>query len=92
MELDALLEHFFGTDDPGTLTQTAFAQGIDQLKISFAVECEPSRKFALWSLLETLGAAPPPAIAFPKHPQLKAAAEEFLTAAFRLERFGDAAD
>ena len=33
--------------------------------------------------------APLPAEAFAKEPQLKAAADEYLSAAFRLERFGD---
>ena len=32
---------------------------------------------------------PLPAEAFPKDPKLKAAADEYLCAAFRLERFGD---
>lgn len=89
MDLEALLLHFFETDDPGTLTEAEFALGIERLRIGFGVEREPSRKFALWTLLEGLGVAPLPAVAFAKEPQLKAAAEDYLKAAFRLERFGD---
>ena len=87
MDLDALLLHFFETDDPAALTEAEFALGIERLKIGFGVEREPSRKFALWTLLETLGEAPLPAEAFKKEPGLKAAAEDYLRAAFRMERF-----
>lgn len=89
MDLEALLLHFFETDDPATLTEDEFALGIERLKIGFGTERDPGRKFALWALLHSFDAAPFPADAFPKDPQLKAAAEEYLSAAFRLERFGD---
>ncbi len=88
MDLDALLLHFFETEDPGTLTEAEFALGLERLKIGFGVEREPGRRFALWTLLEGLGEAPLPAEAFTKEPQLKDAAEAYLKAAFRLERFG----
>jgi hypothetical protein len=89
MDLDSLILHFFGTDDPATLTEAEYERGLGQLKIGFGVEREPGRKFALWTLLEALGEAPLPAEAFAKEPALKAAAEDYLSAAFRLERFGD---
>jgi hypothetical protein len=89
MDLDSLILHFFGVEDPATLTETEFERGLERLKIGFGVEREPSRKFALWVLLEGLGEAPLPAEAFAKEPKLKAAADDFLSAAFRLERFGD---
>jgi hypothetical protein len=89
MDLGQLLRHFFETEDPSELTEAEFAIGLERLKIGFGVEHEPSRKFALWTLLETLGEAPLPADAFAKEPQLKAAAEQYLTVAFRLQRFQD---
>ena len=89
MELDALLVHFFGTEDPTSLTEAEFDLAIERLKIGFGVEREPGRKFALWTLLHAFDQAPLPAEAFAKEPRLKAAAEEYLSAAFRLERFGD---
>ena len=92
MELEALLHHFFGTEDPATLTDAGFERGAEKLRIAFGVEREPSRRFALWTLLEALDMAPLPADAFAKEPQLKAAAEAYLSAAFRLERFGDGGD
>ncbi|MBN8484396.1 MAG: hypothetical protein J0L50_06415 [Sphingomonadales bacterium] len=89
MELDGLIRHFFETDDPASLTEAEFALALERLKIGFGVEREPGRRFALWTLLHAFDAAPLPAEAFAKEPQLKAAAEEYLTAAFRLERFGE---
>ena len=88
MELDTLLRHFFGTDDPSTLSEDEYDRAIGQLKIGFGVEREPGRRFALWCLMEALGIAPLPAEAFAKEPKLKAAADEYLSAAFRMERFG----
>ncbi|MEQ1497567.1 MAG: hypothetical protein ABL914_02820 [Novosphingobium sp.] len=86
MDLDALLLHFFGTDDPSSLTSDEFERALGQLRIGFGVEREPGRKFALWCLLDALGDAPLPADAFAKEPMLKAAAEDYLKAAYRLER------
>lgn len=89
MDLDSLILHFFETEDPATLTEADYELGLERLKISFGVEREPGRKFALWTLMEALGVAPLPADAFAEEPALKAAAEQYLSAAFRLERFGD---
>lgn len=89
MDLDALILHFFETEDPAELTEADYERGIERLKIGFGVEREPGRKFALWALMDALGVAPLPADAFAKEPALKAAAEDYLSAAFRLERFGD---
>jgi hypothetical protein len=89
MDLDALLAHFFETDDPATLTEAEYERAVERIGIAFGVEREPGRKFALWTLLEALGQAPLPAEAFAKEPKLKAAAEEYLRAAFRIERFPD---
>lgn len=91
MDLDALILHFFGTEDPTDLTEADYELGLERLKIGFGVEREPGRKFALWTLLDALGAAPLPADAFAKEPALKAAAEDYLKAAFRMERYGDGA-
>ena len=90
MELGTLLVHFFGTEDPSELSEDAYERAIGQLQIGFGIEREPGRRFALWCLMEALGIAPLPADAFAKEPQLKAAAEEYLKASYRLERFGDA--
>lgn len=92
MDLDALILHFFGTEDPAELTEAEYDRALEQLKIAFGVEREPGRKFALWTLMDALGMAPLPADAFAKEPLLKAAAEDYLKAAFRLERDGEGQD
>ncbi|MEY4054769.1 MAG: hypothetical protein RL519_104 [Pseudomonadota bacterium] len=89
MDLDALILHFFGTEDPVELTEADYERALERLKIAFGIEREPGRKFALWTLMDALGIAPLPAEAFAKEPLLKAAAEDYLRAAFRLERFGE---
>ena len=92
MELDTLIHHFFGCEDPDELSPEDFELGLERLKIGFGVEREPGRRFALWCLLEALDEAPLPADAFAKEPALKAAAEDYLKASFRLERYGPGED
>ncbi|WP_157216842.1 hypothetical protein [Flavisphingomonas formosensis] len=85
MDLDTLLLHYFGSDDPETLDEATLATGKERLAIDFGVEQEPGRRFALWTLMETFGIAPPPAEAFDE-PRLRRAAEDYLSAAWRMER------
>jgi len=89
MDLDSLILHFFGTEDPAALSEADYDLSLEKLRIAFGVEREPGRRFALWTLMDALGIAPLPADAFAKEPLLKAAAEDYLRAAFRLERSGD---
>lgn len=84
MDLDALLHHYFGSGELEGLQPEELARGREALAIDFGVEREPGRKFALWVLMDALGFAPFPAEAFPKHPELKRAAEDYLTASERL--------
>ena len=84
MDLDALLHHYFGTALLQTLPPEALTRGKEALAIDFGIEQEPGRKFALWALMDALGTAPLPAEAFEKHPELKRAAEDYLTATERL--------
>jgi hypothetical protein len=86
MDLDALLAHYFGTDEPEALDAAVRERGEERLRIDFGVEQEPSRKFALWVVMEGMGIAPLPAEAFDEEPALKAAAEKYLDAAWKLER------
>ena len=86
MDLDALLLHYFGTNDPEAIDPATRADGDHRLAVDFGTEREPSRRFALWSLMEALGTAPPPAEAFEKEPALRKAAEDYLTLAWKLDR------
>lgn len=89
MDLDTLVQHYFGSDDPASLDETGYDRAIERLRIDFGVEREPGRRFALWCLMDAIGVAPLPAEAFAKEPKLKAAAEDYLSAVFRMEREGD---
>ncbi len=86
MDLDALLDHYFDGADPDAIDPATLAAGKEKLAIDFGVEREPGRRFALWALMEALGFAPVPALAFPKDAALRRAAEEYLTVAWRVDR------
>lgn len=86
MDLDALLHHYFGTEDPDAITDLGFTIGAERLRVDFGTEREPGRRFALWTLMEVFGIAPTPAEAFSKDPALRRAAEDYLTAARKAER------
>ena len=80
--------HYFGTDDLDAIAEEDFARGQDKLALDFGVEREPGRRFALWTLMDGIGIAPLPAEAFgkPEDAKLKRAAEDYLSAAWKLER------
>lgn len=84
MDLDALIEHYFGPGDLESMPSAVLAEGRERLTIDFGKEQEPGRKFALWVLMEALGFAPLPAEAFPKNPELKRAADDYITASEQL--------
>lgn len=85
MDLDALLLHYFDTADLDAVSADRLAEGRERLAIDFGVERESGRRFALWVLMEGLGIAPDPAAAF-KDARLRRAAEDYLSAAWRLTR------
>ena len=84
MDLDGLMFHYFGSDDLAALSPEALAPGREALAVDFGKEQEPGRKFALWVVMDALGFAPLPADAFGKYPDLKRAAEHYLTASERM--------
>ncbi|MEN3748226.1 hypothetical protein TPR58_13705 [Sphingomonas sp. HF-S3] len=86
MNLETLIRHYFGTDDLDAITEDALTLGKEKLAVDFGVERDAGRKFALWTLMDGLGIAPLPAEAFEKAPALRRAAEDYLDAAWKLER------
>ncbi|MPT48679.1 MAG: hypothetical protein E2598_09710 [Sphingobium sp.] len=91
MDLELLLTHYFGTVDLEQVDETSLVLGQEKLALDFGTEQEPGRRFALWVLMEALGSAPVPADAFakPEEAQLRSAAEEYLTTAWRMEQRGE---
>jgi hypothetical protein len=85
MDLDELLQHYFGTAEIGALDEATIDRARERLAIDFGTEREPGRRFALWTLLHAIGAAPDPATAF-KTPAERKAAEDYAWAAERIGR------
>ena len=85
MDLDALLQTYFGTPEPETLDDAEIRAGIERVTMALAVEADAGRRFALWVLLHALDEAPPAAKVF-KDPEQRRMAEEYERTADRLER------
>lgn len=79
MDLDQLLLHYFGTDDPDTLGDVAVELGCARMVVDLGVEQDPGRRFALWALMVAFDCAPPPAETF-DDPDLLRVANEYLDA------------
>ena len=64
MDFDDQLRRHFGTTDLATLSPDALEAGVDRMRVELGLEKDRGRRFALWALLYTLGAAPDLDIAF----------------------------
>lgn len=64
MHFDDQLQRYFGTTDLDALPSGALEAGIDRMRVDLGLEEDRGRRFALWSLLYLLGAAPDLDIAF----------------------------
>ncbi|MDB5541011.1 MAG: hypothetical protein JWQ89_2738 [Devosia sp.] len=85
MDLDDLLQHYFGSADIATLDEPALERACERIAIDFGTARDGGRRFALWALLHALGSAPDPATAF-KDPAERKAAEDYAWAAERIGR------
>ena len=57
MDLDALLQNYFGTADLDTLDEDAIEAGRERVAVAFGTERDSGRRFALWIVLHALGDA-----------------------------------
>lgn len=64
VNFDDQLYRYFGTADLGAVTLDALAAGTERMRVDFGLEQNRERRFALWTLLYTLGAAPDLDVAF----------------------------
>ena len=64
MDLDDLLRRYFGSADFSLLTPATQAAGIEHMLVDLGLERDAGKRFALWSLLHLLGAAPDLDVAF----------------------------
>jgi hypothetical protein len=76
MEFDDQLRRYFGTADPAAIAPGALAVGLERMRVDFGLEKDRGRRFALWALMDMLGAAPDLDVAFAE-PGDRAAAREF---------------
>lgn len=58
MHFDDQLHRYFGIRDLDALTPDALAAGLEHMRVDFGLETDKARRFALWSLMFLLGAAP----------------------------------
>jgi hypothetical protein len=82
---DALLAHYFKTDDLASVDDVSLVLGCEQLALDFGVEQEGGRKFALWWCW-TRWVWRPPAEAFKDHPELVEPAYDWQRTADRATR------
>lgn len=64
VNFDDQLYRYFGTADLGAVTLDALAAGTERMRVDFGLEQNKERRFALWTLLYTLGEAPDLDVAF----------------------------
>ncbi len=64
MNLDDQMRRYFGTTDMSAVPAEALAAGIEHMRVDLGLERDRSRRFALWTLLYMLEAAPALDVAF----------------------------
>ena len=64
MDLDDLLDRYFGASDLAAVSPAVQEAGLDRLRVDLGLEKDRDRRFALWSLLYVLGQAPDLDVAF----------------------------
>jgi hypothetical protein len=51
MDLNDLLQRYFGTSDTSELSQIAREAGLERIRVDFGLESDRGKRFALWGLL-----------------------------------------
>lgn len=77
MDFDDQLRRYFGTDELSTLPPEAVAAGLERMRVDFGLTKDRDRRFALWTLMYMLGAAPDLDVAF-AHEEDREAARDFM--------------
>ena len=77
MDFDEQLRRHFGTTDLDTLPAEAITSGVEKMLVEFGLEKDRGRRFAMWTLLHMLGAAPDLDVAF-KDEEDREAARDFM--------------
>jgi len=77
MDFDDQFRRYFGTADLETITPSALQAGTERMAVDLGMEKDPGRRFALWTLMYLLGAAPDLDVAF-KAEEDREAARDFM--------------
>ena len=64
MEMQDLLQRYFGTPDLGDVDPSSIPAAVERMRVDFGLERDRGRRFALWTLLYMLDAAPDLDVAF----------------------------
>ena len=64
MDLDDQMRRYFGTADLAVVPPEALAAGIERMRVDLGLERDRARRFALWTLMFRLDAAPDLDVAF----------------------------
>ena len=64
MDLNDLLDRYFGAADLADVSPAVREAGVDRLRVDLGLEKDRDRRFALWSLLYVLGESPDLDVAF----------------------------
>jgi hypothetical protein len=64
MNLDDQIRRYFGTSNLASVPPAALEAGIEHMKVDLGLTNDRGERFALWTLLYTLGSAPDLDIAF----------------------------
>ena len=62
--MEDLLQRYFGTQDLAEVDPAALPAGVERMRVDFGLERDRGRRFALWTLLYMLDAAPDLDVAF----------------------------
>ncbi|GMM92706.1 hypothetical protein [Qipengyuania sp. MTN3-11] len=73
MDLDDLLHRYFGTHSLEEIGEGARSAGTEKMLVDLGLSRDRGQRFALWSVLYMLGAAPDLEIAFPEAADREAA-------------------
>ena len=77
MNFDDLFYRYFGTTSAEPLPEGARAAGIEKMQVDLGLSRDRGQRFALWSVLHMLGAAPDLDVAFTE-PADRDAARNFM--------------
>jgi hypothetical protein len=77
MDFDDQFRRYFGSDDLAAVSPEVLAAGIERMLVDFGIEKDRGRRFALWTLMYMLGAAPDLDVAF-KSEEDRSAARDFM--------------